>query len=139
MATMPSKTTKRIHGLVFTVLSSPDGTTVVGAIGSRTDIRHWVTVENLGGYPADIKCRGRIASSHPAIKFDSGQAGDTAKHWGDQYRALPDQAIHSFKHVTLLPASKGSSGAEIIYADVSVTCPQPARQGSATIDIQVST
>jgi hypothetical protein len=134
---MPSKT-RRIGGCVFTVLSSPDGTTVVGTIGSRMDVRHWVTVENLTGYPADIDCRGRIPSNHPVIKFDSAKTSDTAKTWDDQYPNLPDLAVHSFRHVSLLRGSKSSSGAENVCADVAFAVRQAARQGSASIDIRVS-
>lgn len=135
---MPSRKTKRVRGLYVTALSSADGKVAVGTLGTRTDVKHWVTVENLGGYPADLACRGRISSTHPAIKFDSGRTGDTATVWTDGYPGLPDMASWDFDGVSLLPASTGASGMEIIYADLEVEWVLPARKEAHTLDIQVA-
>ena len=136
---MPSKKSKRVRGLYVVVLSSNDGTTTVAALKKRTDVKHWVTVENLGGYPADVDCRGRIPAPHPEIKFDSRRTGDTATVWTDTYSPLPDMASRHFNPATLLPAYTGASGTEIVFAEVEVFWPQPARTEAHTLDIQVST
>jgi hypothetical protein len=129
---------KRVRKVFITVLSSPDGATEVNTLGTRNDVRHWVTVENLAGYPADIDCAGRIHSSHPVIEFFSPQVGDTVRRWDRSIKKLADGAIHHFNQVTLRPASKASVGSEMISAEVSVVVPQSGRNGSATLDISVT-
>lgn len=136
MANQSSKS-KRVRGLFICVLSSADGKVPVNSIGTRTDVKHWVTVENLGGYPADIICGGRIGSNQPVIKFDSGRANDSVTVWTDNYPGLPDGATQPFSHVTLLPTSSGKPGSEIVHVDLRVTWPQPARNESPTLYIQV--
>jgi hypothetical protein len=139
---MASKTKKSKYfrnGLHVVVLSSDDGATEVSHLKKRTDVKHWVTVENLAGYPADVDCRGRIPAPRPVIKFDAVRAGDTATVWTDTFAGLPDSTPQDLGKVTLLPAHTGASGKEIISADVEVFWPQSANKESDTLDIQVST
>ncbi len=133
------KKSRRIGGLHVTVVSSADGTTKVPSLGSRTNVRHWVTVENLAGYPADIDCRGRIPAPHPVIKFNSANSPpDTATLWTDTYPGLPDSTTRTFNHITLLPALSGATGTEIIHLDLDVALPEPRRKHSGALHIVVS-
>ena len=130
---------KRIRGLFVHVISSIDGKSAVSSIGSRTDVKHFVTVENLGGYPADLNCRGQISSTHPSIRFDSPEPGDSATAWRDSYPGLLDNDSHPFDHVKLLPTSSGGRGSEIIHTNLDVVWPQPARKSPpVALAIQVS-
>lgn len=130
-------TSKRIKGLFIKVLSSADGKTSVGTLGSRVDVKHWVTVENLGGYPADLDCRGRITSAHPNVRFDSTRSGDTKTVWTDSCSPLPDRTSRDFSHVTLLPDGTNTAGSEIIHTHVDVSWPQPGRTGTDTLSVTV--
>jgi hypothetical protein len=96
-------------------------------------------MKNLGGYPAEINCRGRIPHPNPVIKFHSKQAGDTETFWTGTYPHLPDGQEANFSHVILLPTGLGTVGdREIILTDVEVSQFQSGRHASRTFDMMVS-
>jgi hypothetical protein len=123
---------------LYVVVESSDGTAAVCTLGRRTDVRHRVTVKNYGGYPADLKCVGRIGSNPRAVEFSPVQFTDTASHWDGAFAALPDLASTTLGNVPLLPAGAGVPGPETVLADLQTTWPQPARSRTDTLDIQVS-
>jgi hypothetical protein len=88
------------------------------SIGTRTDVRHWVTIKNLAGYPAVIHCQGRIPSPYPLMRFDSIGTGDTETFWAYSAVHLPANSQFDLSHVILLAV--GVSGQEIILTDVEV-------------------
>lgn len=121
-------------GGAFVEACSADGTgKPVCTLGSRTDIRHVVTVENLRLYPADIDCCGLISAVPYKVKFDP-QGSVTAVRWDASVTNLSDD--YTFDQATLL--ANTNQGTEVIRAEVTVRWSQPGTDASGAVDIKVS-
>ena len=126
-------------GVYVKSFSGLDRITEVSSIGNRSDIRHWVYMKNLIGYPLEIKCKGRIPAPNPVVKFSSERVGDTETFWTEGHPYLPDNQEYDFSHVTFVPTNLGVVGQEeIILTDFEVHCSQSGRKDNRTFNMKVS-
>src|SRR5437868_2711036 len=100
----------------------------VCTLGSRTDVRHSVTVTNLRLYPATlVQCDGQITSNPRKVKF-----GGTPSQWTATTKNLPPNHPYDFDTTALL---RDFGGTEAVHAKVTVTWKRPGPAGTAHVTI----
>ena len=103
----------------------------VCTLGTRTDVRHSVTVTNLRLYPATlVQCDGEITSSPRKVKFSG-----TPDRWTASTTNLPPKHAYDFDTTTLLC---DLGGTEAVHAKVIVTWKRPGSAGNAHVAIDVT-
>jgi hypothetical protein len=120
---------------VFVEATSGDGITSICTLGNRIDVRHIVRVKNKRLYPADIECVGRILSKPQKIEFTSPESNDTKSTWWASKDNLDDGDTYTFDHVGLLPKQLGT---EKIHAEITITWPDPNKQESISLCLDVT-
>src|SRR5262249_48212396 len=108
------------------------GTTRICTLGTQTDAKHIVTVQNLRGYPANIKCYGKLDTAK-VLKFIS--TPDT--EWFDYTRhSLPDKRSKTFD-TGILPVSVGRDLDELVHTEVQYDLPLPRINGTISLSFNV--
>jgi len=103
----------------------------VCTLGSRTDVRHRVTVTNLRLYPATlVRCDGEILSNPRKVKFSG-----TPDQWSANTKNLPPNHPYDFDSTALLC---DGGGTEAVHAKVIVTWKRPGAAGTAHVTIDVT-
>jgi hypothetical protein len=120
---------------VFIETRSGIGSNAICTLGTRSDVKHIVTVHNLTLYPAYVECKGQIAASYKKVIFSSPNAGDSDIFWQASNQNLDDGDSYTFDHVTLL---SNSSGIEKVSVEATIDWPQPSRQQHVRLSIDVS-
>ncbi|MCD2453832.1 hypothetical protein GO003_026000 [Methylicorpusculum oleiharenae] len=125
---------KSVQGLYLKAFSG-QGSTTICTIGTNPHLNHHVYIENLQLYDADISCTGSITSNPYSVYFDSGVANpiDTCLKWYASAN-LPEGGSKEFQHVKLIACGAGH---ENVFAEVSISWPDPNEAESLTVSIEV--
>jgi hypothetical protein len=107
-----------------------NGTTRICKLGTHTDAKHIVIVRNLRGYPADIKCYGKLDTAN-VLKFTSPPE---TEWFGQTQKPLPDKRTKPFDQ-GILPVSVGLD--EIVHTEVHYDLPMPEINGIIELSFNV--
>ncbi|HEX6746602.1 MAG TPA: hypothetical protein VF092_04845 [Longimicrobium sp.] len=100
-------------------------------------VRHKIRIKNLGGYPANVYCKGLIQQVPAKVKFQSDGSQDTATCWLGYHPDLQDREVCEFAPALLVPDPIGGPGEQLIEAEVKIAWPQPGRQRREVVSILV--
>jgi hypothetical protein len=126
VAPQPCKVTSSVRGIEIETFSGSQTSSdakirLECTIGSRTDIRHIVTIRNLRTYPVDIVCTGSLKASPRGLLFQSPITSDTDNTWQSR-TALGSNSTHTYSHVTLL-SLQPNTGNEAVDTEIEVFWP----------------